>query len=99
MITKVIYPLNNGFIDWEKCINYYVIENQIDLNKFWESDFYELNIYVKQYKQKLEGLKIAFAFGYASAKKGKMLNIFKKKNSKKEMQQMAIDLKEKFNIT
>lgn len=84
MIIKDLYPLNNGFIDWEKCINYYVIENQIDLNKFWESDFYELNIFVKQYKQKLEGLKVAFAFGYASAKKGKMLNIFKQRNLKKK---------------
>ena len=97
-IIKVLYPQSNGFIDWDKCIDYYVIENQIDLKVFWDSDFYELDIYVKQYKQKLEGLKIAFAFGYASAKKGKMLNIFKKKRSKKEMQQMASDLKKKFNL-
>lgn len=95
---KKLYPTNNGFIDWDKCIEYYVIENQIDLNVFWNSDFYELDIYVKQYKQKLEGIKIAFAFGYASAKKGKMLNIFKKKKSQKEIQKMAVDLKEKFNL-
>lgn len=97
-IIRALYPLNNGLIDWDKCIEYYVIENQIDLEKFWNSDFYELDIYVKQYKQKLEGIKIAFAFGYASAKKGKMLNIFKKKKSKSELEQMAQDLKKKFNL-
>ena len=97
-ITKNLYPLNNGFIDWNKCIEYYVIDNQVDLNVFWNSDFYELDIYVKQYRQKLEGIKIAFAFGYASAKKGKMLNIFKKKKSKKEMREMAQDLRKKFNL-
>ena len=97
-IIKSLYPLNNGFIDWNKCIEYYVIDNQVDLNVFWNSDFYELDIYVKQYRQKLEGIKIAFAFGYASAKKGKMLNIFKKKKTKKEMQEMAQDLRKKFNL-
>ena len=97
-ITRALYPLINGFIDWDKAIKYYVIENQIDLEKFWKSDFYELNIYVEQYKQSLENMKLAFAFGYASAKKGKMLNIFKKKKSKKEMDQMKIDLKNKFNF-
>lgn len=97
-ITRELYPLTNGFIDWDKCIDYYVIENQIDLNVFWDSDFYELEIYVRQYKQKLEGLKLAFAFGYASAKKGKMLNIFKKKKSKQDMEQMKLDLKKKFNF-
>ena len=98
-IIRILYPLNKeGFIDWDKCIKYYVIENQIDLKTFWDLDFYELNIYVNQYKQKLEGLKIAFAFGYASAKKGKILNIFTKKNTKEEMQKMAKDLKEQFNI-
>ena len=97
-IIKSLYPLNNGFIDWNKCIEYYVIDNQVDLNVFWNSDFYELDIYVKQYRQKLEGIKIAFAFGYASAKKGKMLNIFKKKKSKKEMREMAQDLRKKFNL-
>ena len=97
-IIKNLYPLKNNFIDWEKCIEYYVIENQIDLSTFWESDFYELDIYVRQYKQKLEGIKIAFAFGYASAKKGKILNIFKKKKSAKEMEKMKDDLKKKFNF-
>ena len=97
-IIRKLYPLNNGFIDWDKCIEYYVIENQIDLKVFWDSDFYELDIYVRQYKQKLEGIKIAFAFGYASAKKGKMLNIFKKKKSVKEMEKMKDDLKKKFNF-
>ena len=97
-IIRKLYPLNNGFIDWDKCIEFYVIENQIDLEKFWNSDFYELDIYVKQYKQKLEGIKIAFAFGYASAKKGKMLNIFKKKKSKAEMEKMKQDLKNRFNF-
>lgn len=98
MIIKELYPLNNGFIDWDKCIDYYVIENQIDLDTFWNSDFYELDIYVKQYKQKLEGIKIAVAYGYASAKKGKILNIFKKKKTKKEMEKMKEDLKKKFNL-
>ena len=97
-ITRALYPLINGFIDWDKAIKYYVIENQVELGKFWSSDFYELNIYVEQYKQSLENIKLAFAFGYASAKKGKMLNIFKKKKSKKEMDQMKIDLKNKFNF-
>lgn len=97
-IIRKLYPLNNGFIDWDKCIEFYVIENQIDLEKFWNSDFYELDIYVKQYKQKLEGIKIAFAFGYASAKKGKMLNIFKKKKTKAEMEKMKQDLRNKFNF-
>lgn len=98
MIIKELYPLNNGFIDWDKCIDYYVIENQIDLDTFWNSDFYELDIYVKQYKQKLEGIKMAVVYGYASAKKGKILNIFKKKKSKKEMEKMKEDLKKKFNL-
>ena len=97
-IIKNLYPLKNNFIDWEKCIEYYVIENQINLSTFWDSDFYELDIYVRQYKQKLEGIKIAFAFGYASAKKGKILNIFKKKKSAKEMEKMKDDLKKKFNF-
>ncbi len=98
MIIKALYPLSNGFIDWDKCIEYYVIENQINLEIFWDSDFYELDIYARQYKQSLENVKVAFAFGYASAKKGKMLNIFKKKKSKKEMDQMAQDLRRKFNL-
>lgn len=99
MIIKISYPLTKeGFLDWDKCIQYYVIDNQIDLEEFWNSDFYKLDIYVKQYKQKLENLKVAFAFGYASAKKGKMLNIFKKKKSKKELDKMAQDLKKKFNL-
>ena len=97
-IIKKLYPLKNNFIDWEKCIEYYVIENKIDLKVFWDSDFYELDIYVRQYKQKLEGIKIAFAFGYASAKKGKMLNIFKKKKTVIEMEKMKDDLKKKFNF-
>ena len=97
-IIKNLYPLKNSFIDWEKCIEYYVIENQIDLSTFWESDFYELDIYVRQYNLKLEGINIAFAFGYASAKKGKMLNIFKKKKSVKEMEKMKDDLKKIFNF-
>ena len=99
MIIKILYPLNKeGFLDWDKCIEYYVIDNQIDLEVFYNSDFYELDIYVKQYKQSLENLKVAIAFGYASAKKGKLLNIFKKKKSKKEMDKMAQDLKKKFNL-
>ena len=65
---------------------------------FWDSDFYELSIYVEQYKEKLEGIKMAVAYGYASAKKGKILNIFKKKKSKKEMEKMKEDLKKKFNL-
>ena len=97
-IIRGLYPLKNNFIDWDKCIEYYVIENQIDLSTFWDSDFYELDIYVRQYKQRLEGVKIAFAFGYASAKKGKMLNIFKKKKTAKEMEKMKNDLKKKFNF-
>ena len=97
-IIRELYPLKNSFIDWDKCIEYYVIENQIDLSTFWESDFYELDIYVRQYKQKLEGIKLAFAYGYASAKKGKMLNIFKKKKTEKEMEKMKDDLKKKFNF-
>lgn len=99
MITKILYPLTKDrFLDWDKCIEYYVIDNQIDLEVFYNSDFYELDIYVKQYKQSLENLKVAIAFGYASAKKGKLLNIFKKKKSKKEMDEMAQDLKKKFNL-
>ena len=98
-ITKILYPLNKeGFLDWEKCIEFYVIDNQIDLEVFYNSDFYELDIYVKKYKQSLENLKVAFAFGYVSAKKGKLLNIFKKKKSKTEMDKMAQDLKKKFNL-
>lgn len=99
MIIKISYPLTKeGFLDWDKCIEYYVIDNQIDLEVFYNSDFYELDIYVKQYKQKLEDLKVSVAYGYASAKKGKLLNIFKKKRSKKEMDKMAEDLKKKFNL-
>nr|WP_195365962.1 hypothetical protein [[Eubacterium] tenue] len=99
MIIKISYPLTKeGFLDWNKCIEYYVIDNQIDLEVFYNSDFYELDIYVKQYKQKLEDLKVSVAYGYASAKKGKLINIFKKKKSKKEMEQMAQDLKKKFNL-
>ncbi len=99
MIIKILYPLTKeGFLDWDKCIQYYVIENQINLEIFYNSDFYDLDIYVKQYKQKLEDLKVSVAYGYASAKKGKLLNIFKKKRSKKEMDKMAEDLKKKFNL-
>ncbi len=99
MIIKISYPLTKeGFLDWDKCIEYYVIDNQIDLEVFYNSDFYELDIYVKQYKQKLEDLKVSVAYGYASAKKGKLLNIFKKKRSKKEMDKMSEDLKKKFNL-
>ncbi|MBC8630263.1 hypothetical protein H8697_00875 [[Eubacterium] tenue] len=99
MIIKILYPLTkDGFLDWDKCIQYYVIENQINLEIFYNSDFYDLDIYVKQYKQKLEDLKVSVAYGYASAKKGKLLNIFKKKRSKKEMDKMAEDLKKKFNL-
>lgn len=98
-IIKILYPLTKeGFLDWDKCIQYYVIDNQINLETFYNSDFYDLDIYVRQYKQKLEDLKVSIAFGYASAKKGKMLKIFKKKNSKKDMEQMAQDLKDKFNL-
>lgn len=98
-IIKILYPLTKeGFLDWDKCIQYYVIENQIDLKIFYDSDFYDLDIYVKQYKQKLEDLKLSVAFGYVSAKKGKMLSIFKKRNSKADMEQMAQDLKKKFNL-
>ena len=99
MIIKISYPLTKeGFLDWDKCIEHYVINHQIDLEVFYNSDFYELDIYVRQYKQKLEDLKISVAYGYASAKKGKLINIFKKKKSKKEMEQMARDLKKKFNL-
>lgn len=99
MIIKTSYPLSKeGFLDWDGCIQYFVIDNQIDLEVFYNSDFYELDIYVKQYKQSLENLKVAFAFGYVSAKKGKLLNIFKKKKSKTEMDKMAQDLKKKFNL-
>ena len=99
MIIKILYPLTKeGFLDWDKCIQYYVIENQINLEIFYNSDLYDLDIYVKQYKQKLEDLKVSVAYGYASAKKGKLLNIFKKKRSKKEMDKMAEDLKKKFNL-
>ena len=98
MIIKELYPLNNGYIDWNKCIKYYVIENQVPLDVFWNSDFYELSIYVEQYKEKLEGIKMAVVYGYASAKKGKILNIFKKKKSKKEMEKMKEDLKKKFDL-
>lgn len=41
---------------------------------------------------------MAVAYGYASAKKGKILNIFKKKKSRKEMEKMKEDLKKKFNL-
>ena len=99
MIIKILYPLTKeGFLDWDKCIEHYVINNQIDLEVFYNSDFYELDIYVRQYKQKLEDLKLSVTYGYASAKKGKLLNIFKKKKSKQEMDQMAEDLKKKFNL-
>ena len=97
-IIKTLYPTSNGFIDWEKCIEYYVIENQVELSTFWDSDFYELNIYVRQYQQRLEGIKTAFAIGYASSKKVKMLKLFKKKKSVKEMEKMKDDLKKKFNF-
>lgn len=99
MIIKISYPLTKeGFLDWDKCIEHYVINHQIDLEVFYNADFYELDIYVRQYKQKLEDLKVSVAYGYASAKKGKLLNIFKKKRSKKEMDKMAEDLKKKFNL-
>ena len=69
------------------------------LNKIASFDFRDLNAEM-DYTLKLanEGIKIAFAFGYASAKKGKMLNIFKKKKSVKEMEKMKDDLKKKFNF-
>lgn len=97
-IIKELYPRNNGYIDWDECIRYYVIENQVPLDVFWNSDFYELTIYVEQYKEKLEGIKKAVAFGYASAKKGKLINIFKKKKTKQEMEKMKEDLRKKFNL-
>ena len=41
---------------------------------------------------------MAVIYGYVSAKKSKIINIFKKKKSKKEMEKMKEDLKKKFNL-